>query len=75
MIGAALLDKGWTDTEVAEFMSTAASLVSAKEAGFNLVKLRSTSIAEGQSIKDPKGVLWVRRGKFLVSEDGRKVKI
>lgn len=74
IIGEALTNKGWNATETAKMMETAAQLVSASQAGFNVTKLKNTPIAVGQSIRDPKGVLWTRQGDFLVSEDGRKVR-
>lgn len=74
VIGEALKNKGWTDLEVTEMLDTAANLISAREAGFNEAKLRSTAIGEGQSVRSPDGTLWTRRGEYLISDDGRKVR-
>lgn len=74
IIGDALAQKGWTSDEVSELMILSTKLVPAKAAGFSAKKLADTRIAEGQSIKDKQGTLWTRKGKFLVSEDGRRVR-
>lgn len=72
--GDALVKKGWSPEEVSELMINSTKLITAKAAGFNEEKLAATRLGEGQSVRDNRGILWTRRGKYLISEDGRRVR-
>jgi len=74
IIGETLIDKGWSNTETAQMLQIATTLIPAKEAGIDLKKLSKRVPKQGQSIAVA-GKRWTREGDFLVSENGERVAI
>ena len=71
-IGEALVEKGWQDNEVSELLDTAINELTPVQANLDVNKI--STLRDGQSVV-VKGVLWTRRGKYAVSDDGKKVKL
>jgi len=67
-LGEELEKKGWTDSQVKEFLSMAINFKTLKEAGIDPKRLAHTSVPEGGSFIDSKGNAWERKGRFLVNK-------